>query len=73
MSDINSFFYFCRCDASCIAVTTAISLMLQRNEAIMNPDGSFNTWEITLAAFNAAIKHFDDLGYADNILTQKHV
>ena len=47
--------------------------MLQRNKAIMDYDDNFNTWDITKAAFNAAIKHFDDLGYAENILTQEHV
>ncbi|XP_052085314.1 ADP-ribosylarginine hydrolase Tri1-like [Mytilus californianus] len=43
-----------RCHASCVAVTTVMSLLLQRNERHIKKDGSYNLTGVTEEAFRYA-------------------
>lgn len=47
---------FFRCQASCVALTTAIALMLQRSANVLNADGSFNVKMIIKLSYEEAAK-----------------
>ena len=45
-----------RCQASCVAVTTAISLMLSRDSRCLKKDGTYKTEDITTLSYEEARK-----------------
>jgi len=49
-----------RCQASCVALTTAVALMLQRNADVINKNGSFNIGVIIDTAYAEAVKVLPD-------------
>ena len=50
---------YCRCQASTVAVTVAIALMLQRPPAIMLTDGMYNVEDIAEEAYKQAENYID--------------
>ena len=46
--------YLCRCQASVVAITTSIALMLQRPESLVKKSGEYDVEKITGQAFDHA-------------------
>lgn len=63
--------YF-RCHASCVAVTTVMSLLLQRNERHIKKDGSYNLTGVTEEAFRYAsplLSSYDQVSRLNNVVS----
>ncbi len=51
---IYSFLIFPRCQAACVAVTTAIALMLQQDEKHLHRDGRIDSGDVIKEAYEVA-------------------
>jgi hypothetical protein len=59
---------WCRCQASCVAVTAVISLLLQKNERHIKKDGGYNLTGITEEAFRYASRLLPSYEQVGNIM-----